>query len=409
MLNFFWLAMFLIGAVSAIGQWLIKNDSQVFSRVIQALFDAASLSMTIGIGLAGLLCFWLGLMKVAEASGVIRGLSRLLAPLFEKLMPEVPRGDPAIGGVTMNLAANMLGLDNAATPLGIKAMQQLHELNPNKKVASNAQILFLVLNTSSVTIFPVTVFLYRAQMGSAVPTDVFIPILLATAASTLSGLIAVAVVQKINLFNTVIITYAAALLLLLGAPLLYLMSLSANAMANGSAFIANFTLLGVICALLSTAWYKKVNVYETFVEGAKEGIEQAFKIVPYLVAMLCAISVLRSSGALDSLIDGIRYLLSWFAIDTRFVDALPTGLLKPFSGSGARALMIESMDTHGADSFVGRLSSVMQGSTETTFYVLAVYFGAVGIQRVRHAVTCGLIADFAGMTAAIGVCYWMFG
>ncbi|GAA5217616.1 spore maturation protein [Corallincola platygyrae] len=401
--------MFLLGLLSACYRWLFQDDQEVFARLMQAIFDAASLSMSIGIGLAGLLCFWMGIMRLAERTGAVERLASLLSPLFSRLMPEVPKGHPAIGGVTMNLAANILGLDNAATPLGIKAMQQLQTLNPLKDTASNAQILFLVLNTSSVTIFPVTVFLYRAQLGAEVPTDVFLPLLLATTASSVAGLLAVAWVQKIKLYDAVLVGYGLALALLMALPMLYLLSLPASDMAAGSGFIANILLVLLICSLMFVAWKKGVDVYEEFVEGAKEGVSQAFKIVPYLVAMLCAISFLRASGALESFMSLVRTFVEYLGLDGRFVDALPTGLMKPFSGSGARALMIETMETHGADSFAGRLSSIMQGSTETTFYVLAVYFGAVGIQRARHAVACGLIADAAGITAAIMVCYWIFG
>jgi len=324
-------------------------------------------------------------------------------------MPGVPKGHPAIGSMTMNLSANFLGLDNAATPLGLKAMQDLQLLNPKKETASNAQILFLVLNTSSVTMFPVTVFVYRAQQGAVNPTDVFVPILLATFASTLAGLLAVAFVQKIKLYQQVVLLYLATGIALVGGIAVYFTTLSAQLLAQQSSLMGNLLIFSTLISFIFVALKRKVNVYDSFIEGAKQGFDTSIKIIPYLLAMLCAIGVFRASGALDILVDGIRQMVLWFNGDTRFVDALPTAFMNPLSGSGARAMMIETMNTHGADSFAGRLASIVQGSTETTFYVLAVYFGSVGIRYSRHALACGLIADVAGITAAIGVCYWFFG
>ncbi|MFT6918733.1 MAG: spore maturation protein SpmA, partial [Cognaticolwellia sp.] len=355
------------------------------------------------------LSFWLGMMKIAEHAGIIDKIAQFISPLFVRLMPEVPKGHPAIGSMTMNLSANFLGLDNAATPLGLKAMQDLQLLNPNKETASDAQILFLVLNTSAVTLFPVTVFVYRAQQGALNPTDVFVPILLATFASTLAGLFAVAFVQKIKLYQQIILLYLAAGIALVGGVVVYFTTLSAELLAQQSSLMGNLLIFSTLISFLFVALKRKVNVYDSFIEGAKQGFETSIKIIPYLLAMLCAIGVFRASGALDILVDGIRQLVLLFNGDTRFVDALPTAFMKPLSGSGARAMMIETMDTHGADSFAGRLASIVQGSTETTFYVLAVYFGSVGIRYSRHALACGLIADLAGISAAIGVCYWFFG
>nr|WP_247741747.1 spore maturation protein [Endozoicomonas sp. G2_1] len=369
----------------------------------------AKVTVDIAIGLIGILCFWLGMMRIAEQAGVVGALARFISPLFTKLMPDVPKGHPAMGSMTMNLSANFLGLDNAATPLGLKAMQDLQSLNPSKDTATNAQILFLVLNTSSVTLFPIAVFVYRAQQGAAEPTDIFLPILLATFASTMAGLCAVAVVQRINLLNRVVMLYLGAAMALIGGLLVYFTQLSAQALAEQSSFLGNFLILTVLVGFLVAGVRAKIDVYQSFIEGAKQGFEVSIKLIPYLLAMLCAIGVLRASGALDGIVDIIRQLVVWLGFDSRFVDALPTAFIKPLSGSGSRAMMIETMNTYGADSFAGRLASVMQGSTETTFYVLAVYFGSIGIKYTRHAISCGLIADFAGMFAAIVVCYWFFG
>lgn len=369
----------------------------------------SKVTVEIAIGLIGILSFWLGMMKIAEHAGIINKLSQLISPLFTRLMPQVPKGDPAIGSMTMNLSANFLGLDNAATPLGLKAMQDLQALNPEKETATNAQILFLVLNTSSVTLFPVTVFVYRAQQGSVNPTDVFVPILLATFASTLAGLFAVSFVQKIKLYQKVILLYLSAGIALIGGVAAYFSTLSAELLAQQSSLLGNLLIFSTLISFIFFALQRKVNVYDSFIEGAKQGFDTSIKLIPYLLAMLCAIGVFRASGALDFLVDAIRQLVLFFHGDTRFVDALPTAFMKPLSGSGARAMMIETMNTHGADSFAGRLAAIVQGSTETTFYVLAVYFGSVGIRYSRHALACGVFADVAGITAAIGVCYWFFG
>ncbi|WP_448248686.1 nucleoside recognition domain-containing protein [Thalassotalea agariperforans] len=409
MLNILWVFFFVVSFVAALAQWLLLDNHQIFAELINSLFSMSKTTVEIAIGLIGVMCFWLGMMKIAERAGLINKMAMAISPLFSRLMPEVPKGHPAMGSMTMNLSANFLGLDNAATPLGLKAMSDLQSLNPKKDTASNAQILFLVLNTSSVTLFPIAVFMYRAQQGAAVATDVFFPILLATFASSIAGLLAVAYVQKINLLNKVVLLYFSAAISLIFSLVLYFSQLSAELLAEQSAIAGNLLLLSVLILFILSAVYKKVDVYESFIEGAKQGFDVCIKIIPYLLAMLCAIGVFRASGALDFIVDAIRHLVMFLGFDTRFVDALPTALMKPLSGSGSRAMMIETMNTFGADSFAGRLASIMQGSTETTFYVLAVYFGSVGIKYTRHAVSCGLIADLAGLTAAIFVCYWFFG
>ncbi|MBA6415217.1 spore maturation protein [Colwellia sp. 6M3] len=409
MLNRIWSGFFFVAFISAMVQWLVFDHILIFEEIVNAIFTMSKVTVEIAIGLIGILSFWLGMMKIAEHAGIIDKLARFISPLFIRLMPEVPKGHPAIGSMTMNLSANFLGLDNAATPLGLKAMQDLQLLNPNKETASDAQILFLVLNTSAVTLFPVTVFVYRAQQGALNPTDVFVPILLATFASTLAGLFAVAFVQKIKLYQQVILLYLAAGIALIGGIVVYFSTLSAQLLAQQSSLMGNFLIFSTLIIFLLLALKRQVNVYDSFIEGAKQGFETSIKIIPYLLAMLCAIGVFRASGSLDFLVDAIRQLVLFFNGDTRFVDALPTAFMKPLSGSGARAMMVETMNTHGADSFAGRLASIVQGSTETTFYVLAVYFGSVGIRYSRHALACGLIADAAGITAAIGVCYWFFG
>ena len=408
MLNKIWLSFFIIAFFSALATW-ISGDGLVFERMVQALFSMAKVSVEIAIGLIGALCFWLGVMKIAEKAGMVDVLARGLSPLFSRLMPDVPKNHPAFGSITMNLSANLLGLDNAATPLGIKAMHDLQSINPNKDTASNAQILFLVLNTSSVTLFPIAVFVYRAQQGAASPTDVFIPILLATFSSTMVGLLVVAWVQKIKLYHAVTLAYLGTLVAAILALVLYFGTLAAEQLSYQSAVLSNFLIFSFVLICFCWAYTKKQNVYEQFIEGAKQGFEFSISLIPYLLAMLCAIGVFRASGALDVLLDGLRYLVALCNGDTRFVDAMPTAFMKPLSGSGARAMMLETMNTHGADSFAGRLASTIQGSTETTFYVLAVYFGAVGIKHTRHAIACGLIADLAGILTAIAVCYWFFG
>ncbi|MCX4187896.1 nucleoside recognition domain-containing protein [Methylophaga sp. OBS4] len=409
MLNIIWVAFFLIAFIVALIKLLILGDQQIFSQLMEAMFSLSKTAFEISLGLTGILALWLGIMRIGERSGFIELLTRGLAPLFQRLMPEIPKNHPALGAMVMNISANALGLDNAATPLGIKAMKELQTLNPLKETASNAQILFLVINTSAVTLFPVTIFTYRAQMGAANPTDVFIPILLATYMSTFIGLLTVAWVQKINLLDRVVIAYLGGFTLLVAAVLAYFASLSQAQMLAQSALVSNVILFSLVALFISAAVFRRVNAYDAFIDGAREGFETAIKIIPYLVAMLVAIGVFRASGALDLLADGLRSLILALGFDDRFIDALPTALMKPFSGSGARAMMVDTMQAYGADSFAGRLSSIVQGSTETTFYVLAIYFGAVGIKNIRHAAGCGLAADFAGIIAAISVAYWFFG
>lgn len=408
MLNGLWLSFFVVAAIAGVTRW-IGGDPGVWAAMVESLFAMAKLSVEVMILLFGTLTLWLGLLRIAEKAGLVDALGRALAPLFARLMPEVPRGHPALGLITLNFAANGLGLDNAATPIGLKAMKALQELNPLPHTASNAQILFLVLNASSLTLLPVSIFMYRAQQGAADPTLVFLPILLATSASTLVGLLSVALVQRLKLWDPVVLAYLIPGALLLGGFMALLAGLSATALASLSSLLGNLTLFSLILLFLLLGSLKKVPVYETFVEGAREGFEVAKNLLPYLVAMLCAVGVLRSSGALDVLLDGIRWCVEGLGWDTRFVEALPTALVKPFSGSAARAMLIETMQTHGVDSFPALVAATVQGSTETTFYVLAVYFGAVGIQRARHAVGCALAAELAGVLAAIGVCYWFFG
>jgi len=409
MLNGLWLGFFVVATVSALAQWLVGGNTAIFAAMVESIFAMAKLSVDVMVLLFGTLTLWLGFLRIAEKAGIVDWLAKALGPLFSRLMPEVPRGHPAIGLITLNFAANALGLDNAATPIGLKAMRSLQELNPSQTVASNAQILFLVLNASSLTLLPVTIFMYRAQQGAADPTLVFLPILLATCASSLVGLLSVAVMQRLRLWDPVVLAYLVPGALLLGGFMAVLAGLSATALANLSSILGNLTLFGLIMLFLVIGALRKVKVYEAFVEGAKEGFDVARNLLPYLVAMLCAIGVLRASGALDFGLDGIRHLVQWAGWDTRFVDALPTAMVKPFSGSAARAMLIETMKTQGVDSFPALVAATIQGSTETTFYVLAVYFGAVNIQRARHAVGCALLAELAGVLAAIGVCYWFFG
>lgn len=409
MLNIIWIGFFLTAFVIALFKLLVLGDSHVFADIMAALFSQSKAAFEIALGLTGVLSLWLGIMRIGEQSGFIRLLTRALTPLFSRLMPEVPKDHPALGAMMMNISANALGLDNAATPMGIKAMQELQTLNPTPETASNAQILFLVINTSSVTLFPVTIFTYRAQLGAANPTDVFIPILIATYCSTLAGLLAVAAVQKINLLDKVVLAYISGITLVVGGLLMYFSGLPQQQMLEQSAAASNIILFSLIIAFLMGAINKGINAYEVFIEGAKEGFQTAVKLIPYLVAMLVAIAVFRASGALEMLAEGARHVVQRLGFDDRFIDALPTALIKPFSGSGARAMMIDTMTTHGADSFAGRLVCIIQGSTETTFYVLAVYFGAVGIKRIRHAATCGIIADLGGMIAAVFITYAFFG
>lgn len=409
MLNIIWIFFFIAAFLTALFKLLFLGDQQVFAQIMSAMFSLSKSAFEIALGLTGILALWLGIMRIGERSGFIQLLTQGLAPLFSRLMPDIPKDHPALGAMVMNISANALGLDNAATPLGIKAMKELQTLNPHPETASNAQILFLVINTSGVTLFPVTIFTYRAQLGATDPTDVFIPILLATYTSTLAGLLAIAFVQKINLFDKVILAYLGGFSLFVGGVINYFSSLPQQQMLEQSALISNVILYTLVIAFISGALYKGINAYEAFIDGAREGFQTAITIIPYLVAMLVAIGVFRASGALELLADLARYTAHLLMLDDRFIDALPSALMKPFSGSGARAMMIDTMKTMGADSFAGRLSSIVQGSTETTFYVLAIYFGAVGIKNIRHAAACGIIADFAGIMAAIFVAYWFFG
>ncbi|MCE2866036.1 MAG: spore maturation protein [Oxalobacteraceae bacterium] len=408
MLNSLWLGFFVAAALSALWRTL-AGDVAVYSAMVDSLFAMAKLSVEVMLLLFGTLSLWLGFLKIAEKAMLVQTLARWLSPLFARLMPGVPSGHPALGLITLNFTANALGLDNAATPIGLKAMRELQTLNPQPDVASDAQILFLVLNASSLTLLPVTIFMYRAQQGAPDPTLVFLPILLATSASTLAGFLSVALMQRLRLRDPVVLAWMLGTALLLGGGIALLSTLSVAAIASLSSTLGNAVLFGLVMLFVLVGALRRVPIFEAFVDGAREGFEVAKNLLPYLVAMLCAVGILRASGALEALLSGIRYLVEWMTWDARFVDALPVALVKPFSGSAARAMMIETMSAHGVDSFPALLAATMQGSTETTFYVLAVYFGAVGIQRARYAVTCALLADFAGVVASIAVCYWFFG
>ena len=408
-LNYIWIAFFLIAFVVAVVKLLFLGDTSVFPAIMDSTFETSKTAFEISLGLTGVLALWLGILRVGEQGGVVRAIARVLGPVFQKLFPEIPKNHPVVGNIFMNLSANMLGLDNAATPLGLKAMEGLQELNTKKDTASNSMIMFMVLNTSGLTIIPVSILVYRAQMGAAAPTDVFVPILLATFFSTLAGIIVTSLYQRINLFNRT-------LLLTLGglsaavAGIIWGFSRLDGAMMNlVGTTAANVLLFIIIICFLLAGIKQRVNVYEAFVEGAKGGFETAVRIIPYLVAMLVGIGVFRASGAMDWLIEGVEWLVRLTGFDAEWVGALPTAIMKPLSGSGARGMMVDAMQTYGADSFVGRLSCIFQGSTDTTFYILAVYFGSVGIRHTRHAVTCGLLADLAGIIAAIGICYLFFG
>lgn len=409
MLHRIWLTFIVLAFLATCYQLVFNGHIGGFAELMQAVNSMAKVSVEIAIGLIGLMAFWLGIFQVADKAGLIQSFSRVLAPFLCRIMPDIPRDHPALGSITMNMSANVLGLDNAATPFGIKAMQDMQSLSKDKTTLTNSQVLFLVLNTSSVTLFPIAVFLYRAEQGAAQPTDVFIPILLATSASTLVGLLVTCWVQKVNLFNRVVLLYLVGAFGLLAAVLLYFANLAAQQMADQSSLVANSLLASFVVIVLVIGAKRGLDTYELFVEGAKKGFELSISLIPYLVAMLFAIGMLRASGMLDLIVQSVGYVVQLVGFDTRFLDALPTGIMKPLSGSGARALMIETMQHHGADSFAGRLSSIMQGSTETTFYVLAVYLGAVGIKHSRNAVALCLAADVAGVTAAIGVSYWFFG
>ncbi len=408
-LNYIWVGFFLIAFVIALVKLVFLGDFEVFPAMMDSTFASSKTAFEISLGLTGVLSLWLGIMKIGEKGGVVNVLARLLSPVFVKLFPEIPKGHPVTGSIFMNIAANMLGLDNAATPLGLKAMEQLQELNPKKDTATNPMIMFLVLNTSGLTLIPISIMVYRAQMGAAQPTDIFIPILLATFFSTLAGIVITSLFQKINLLNRTMLLTLGGAALVVAAIIWGFGQMDSLLMNKVSVSAANIILMLIIIAFILAGVRKKVNVYDAFIEGAKEGFTTAVRIIPYLIAILVGIGVFRASGAMDMLIDGIKYGVGAFGGNTDFVEALPTALMKPLSGSGARGMMIDSMTTYGADSFVGRLSCIFQGSTDTTFYILAVYFGSVGVAKTRHAVTCGLLADLAGIIAAIAIAYMFFG
>ena len=409
MLNKIWGGFFFVAFAVGLGRWVFYGDHEVWAAMVKAAFDLAKTGFEIALGLTGVMCLWLGVMKLGEKGGAVDLLARAFGPLLRRLFPGIPDGHPATGSIVMNMAANMLGLDNAATPLGLKAMKELQSLNPEPETASDDQILFLVINTSAVTLIPITIFVYRAQMGAADPTDVFIPLIVATFCSTMVGLSVTAFVQRIRLWDPVVLAYLGSMTALVGGLVYYFSRLEREVMERQSSVVSNFVIFSVIVAFVALAARRREPLYETFVEGAKEGFQVAVTIIPYLVAMLVAIGVLRASGTLDLLLDVVRWGVERVGVDSRWVDGLPTALMRPLSGSGARGLMLETMETHGADSFAGRLVSTVQGSTETTFYVLAVYFGSVGIRRARHAVACGLAADAAGVAGAVLVCYLFFG
>ena len=408
-LNYIWIGFFLIAFVVAVVKLVFMGDVEVFPAMMDSTFSSAETAFTISLGLTGVLSLWLGIMKIGEQGGVVNLLARWMSPLFCRLFPDIPKGHPVTGTIFMNIAANMLGLDNAATPMGLKAMEQLQELNTKKDTATNPMIMFLVLNTSGLTLVPISVMVYRAQMGAAQPTDVFVPILLATFFSTIVGLIVTCLYQRINLFNRTLMLFLGALCTLVALIIWGFSTMPREQMDMVSSTFANVFLFSIITCFIIAGMRKKINVYDTFIEGAKEGFETAVRIIPYLVAILVAIGVFRASGAMDFLIDGIAWCVAALGGDTEFVGALPTALMKPLSGSGARGMMIDAMNTYGAHSFAGRLACLFQGATDTTFYILAVYFGSVGIRKTRHAVTCGLLADLAGILSAIFICYLFFG
>jgi spore maturation protein SpmA len=407
-LNYIWVAFFLVAFVIAAVKLLFWGDYDVFPAMMDSTFSSSKTAFEISLGLTGVLSLWMGVMKVGEKGGVVNVLARLLSPVFTKLFPDIPKGHPVTGSIFMNIAANMLGLDNAATPLGLKAMEQMQELNTKKDTASNPMIMFLVLNTSGLTLIPVSIMVYRAQMGAAQPTDIFIPILLATFFSTVVGIIVTSLFQRINLLNRTMLLTLGGACTLVAAIIWGFSQMDSDTMNRWSTTIANILLMTIITGFIVAGVRKKVNVYDAFIEGAKEGFTTAVRIIPYLVAILVGIGVFRASGAMDMLIGGLRACVDACGVDAQWVDAMPTALMKPLSGSGARGMMVDAMTTYGADSFVGRLSSVFQGSTDTTFYILAVYFGSVGVSKTRHAVTCGLLADLAGVLAAIAICYLFF-
>lgn len=407
-LNYIWIAFFLLAAVCAIVQSFMGNTG-VFADIINSTFDNAKTAFEISLGLTGVLSLWMGVMKIGEKGGMVNTLSKALSPVFTRLFPNIPKGHPAMGHIFMNIAANMLGLDNAATPLGLKAMESMQELNPKKDTATNPMIMFLVLNTSGLTLIPVSIMVYRAQMGAAQPTDVFVPLLLATFAATLAGIIITSIYQRINLFQPVLLATLGGLCTLVAGIIWGFSQMDKETMDTVSTLVANIILFGIILAFIIAGMTNRINVYEAFIEGAKDGFTTAVRVIPYLVAILVAIGVFRASGGMDLLIQGITRVVESCGGNTDFVTALPTALMRPLSGSGARGMMVDTMTTYGADSFVGRLACIFQGSTDTTFYILAVYFGSVGIRHTRHAVTCGLLADLAGILAALAVTYFFFG
>lgn len=404
-LNYIWIFFFIIGFIVAAAKLIITGDTEIFPAIMKSIFDNAETGFKLSLGLTGVLALWLGIMKIGEDAGVIRAFARILRPLFKRLFPEIPDDHPAIGSIVMNISANMLGLDNAATPMGLKAMEQMQELNKKKDTASNAQILFLVLNTSGLTLIPISIMVYRAQLGAADPTDIFIPILLATFFSTMVGLIVVALYQKIKLYDKVVLLYLGTMTLIIGAIIYLFSQMSQEQSQIVSQVSANVILFSIIISFIVAGFLKKINVYESFIEGAKGGFKIAIKIIPYLIAILVAVGVFRTCGAMDYMVSGIAWFFGLFGINTDFVNALPTALMKPLSGSGARGMMVEAIKTFKADSFVGRLVSTIQGSTDTTFYILAVYFGSVGIKKTRYALIAGLLADLAGIVAAIFIAY----
>ena len=407
-LNYIWVAFFLLAFVIATMKLVFWGDYDVFPAMMESTFSSSKTAFEISLGLTGVLALWLGIMKVGEKGGIVNVLARLLSPIFSKLFPDIPKGHPVTGSIFMNLSANMLGLDNAATPLGLKAMEQMQELNPRKDTAWNPMIMFLVLNTSGLTLIPVSIMVYRAQMGAAQPTDIFIPLLLATFFSTIAGIIVTSIFQRINLFNrTLILTLGGACVVVAGI-IWGFSQMDGEMMNRVSTTMANVLLMLIIVGFIMAGVRKKINVYDAFIEGAKDGFQTAVRIIPYLVAILVGIGVFRASGAMEMLMGGMRWCVEAMGVNGQWVDAMPTALMKPLSGSGARGMMVDAMSTYGADSFVGRLSCVFQGSTDTTFYILAVYFGSVGISKTRHAVACGLIADLAGIIAAIAICYLFF-
>ena len=407
-LNYIWVAFFVIAFIVALGKLVFLGDMDIFTELVNATFDSSKNAFEISLGLTGILALWLGIMKIGEQSGMIGALSRWLSPVFCRLFPDIPKGHPAMGSIFMNLSANMLGLDNAATPMGLKAMKELQELNPHKDTATNPMIMFLVINTSGLILIPVSIMVYRAQMGAAQPTDIFIPTLLTTTVSTFVGVAVVSISQRINLFCKPILMLVGGIALFFAALIYLFVRLGRDQMGTYSTLTANIILFSIILFFILWGVWKRTNVHDAFIEGAKEGFTTAVRIIPYLVAFLVGIAVFRASGAMDLLVEGIGAVVGWFDVDTSFVGALPTALMKSLSGSGANGLMIDAMNQYGADSFVGRMSCVVRGASDTTFYILAVYFGSVGVTRTRNAVTCGLLADLSGIVAGIIISYWFF-